>query len=112
MIMGLTTKLLIASVLVAALIGGIARWEHNIREDAIAQERARVALASAELQRTEAIKAADNVAQSEREASTHEEEMAHKDRAIEEANRKIDDLERSSKCAVSRATVRKLNSLR
>lgn len=101
--------------LIAALLGGVAWHEHKVsslKASILAEERQRVAFASELLQKEEAKRAADNISKSEQEASEHEEEMAAKERALEEAGLKIEELERSSKCAVSRATVRKLNSLR
>lgn len=111
---GIPTAWLIAGAMALLFTGTV--WHESkvewMKADILAQERARVAVASAELQRTEAIKAADNAATSEREASQHEESMSAKDRAVEEANLRIAELEKGNKCVVSRGTVRKLNSLR
>lgn len=84
----------------------------NMKAEIIAAERGRVAAESAKLQRDEAIRAADNAAQSEREAGEHEATMMHMTRVIEAANLNIEELEKGSKCTVSRETVRKLNGLR
>lgn len=107
-------KLYVILGIILALGAGVTWHEHKVsslRDEILTEERARVAQATDKLQRDEAIKAADNAAQSEREASEHEEDMAAKDREVEAANLKIAELERvNSKCGfVSRDTVRNLN---
>jgi hypothetical protein len=78
------------------------------KADILATERQRVAFASERLQKEEQKRAADIAAESEREASQHEEAMAHRDKEIAEANAKIAEMEKG-KCVVSRGTVRQLN---
>ena len=102
--------------LAAALLGGVAWHEQQVsgvREAAIAKERARVALETEKLQNAERQRAAENAAQSEREALAEEHEDAERQRELEEANRRIEELEKGNKaCVISRDTVRRLNSAR
>ncbi len=80
------------------------------KQDILAAERQRVAFASELLQKEEQKRAADIAAQSEREASEHEEAMTHKDREIAEANARIAEMEKGkAACVVSRGTVRQIN---
>lgn len=110
---GIPTPWLIAGGF-ALLFAGTVWHESKIewmKADILARERARVALASEELQRTEALRAAYIAAQSDREAAELEESMAVKDRELEGANLKIAELEKANtKCGfVSRETVRAIN---
>jgi uncharacterized protein HemX len=103
-----------AIIALGAAVAWHERQVHNFKEEILTEERARVKEASDKLLREEAAKAADNAAESEREAAMHEEAMAAKDHEIDEANLKIVALEKeNSKCGfVSRETVRKINSSR
>ena len=98
----------------AALIAGVAWHEHRVsafRSEILTQERSRVALETSKLIAAEAVRAADNAAQSERDASVHEADMAAKDRDVEAANLRIASLEKANKkCGyVSRQTIQKIN---
>ncbi len=106
-------NLWLIAAIAASLIAGVVWHEHKIstlKADILAQERQRVAFASERLQKEEQKRAADIAAESEREASAHEEAMAHRDKEIAEANAKIAEMEKGNrKCVVSRQVVRQIN---
>lgn len=99
---------------IVALLAGATGFYYGFKEGdsgrLLLQQQ--IAAATAELKRTEAIRQADIAAQSEREAEEQEKEMAAKDRDIEAANLRIEELEKGSKCSISRGTVRELNRAR
>lgn len=110
-----TTKLWAILGIISALGAALVWHDHRVtalKAEVLTQEHARVAVETGKLIASEAVKAADNAAQSEREAGEHEETMMHMTRAIEAASLKIEELEKGSKCTVSRETVRMVNGLR
>ena len=97
--------------LALATLGGAVK---AIRWDAVEDHKREIAAATADLQRREAIKAAENAAQSEHEALAVEAADAERERRLAALIVTIAELEgKNAKCGfISRDTVRALNASR
>jgi len=104
----------IAFALLGAVGGGLKWIRADAAADAVAEWKVVADTETTKLQNQEAVRAADNAAQTEREALVAETEAAERERQVEELNARIAELEgKNAKCGfVSRDTVRAINSSR
>ena len=109
----LKTPLIWAFIAFGAL-GVLGRGIKWIRDDAVAEHQRRIDTATAKLQADAQLRAAENAAQSEREAVTDEAEPAARGRRVEDLTKRIAELEgRNAVCGtLSRDAVRALNTAR